>query len=583
MNLKFLNVFSLAITVSFAVPAFSYVENPDQDASRTGKVTRGMIVPKLETTKNGIRVTVDTFSQNPNDKIDLELQVILKGQNSYSGQTLQLIALKNPRSEKLFQNGKQLKFDVTLDDLNDALAKRGPKNQNLKIGPGTPLFVHAAWKAYGGNWSHQWGGPERGGLITIPGKAESSVDVTRPTGLDVAVDIDGNLANQFQVPNSKQGLKRGGQIRSRVEGEGKFQVYEEQLTELKAKLFELATDENKSREVLGENWSLKVEDRYMKRDKDGNLILAADGFPIPDPMVDTYYDNERADGAKKDMAIRYRWTEGNRTGAWNFKPGIGRSSPTGVMYRLEYGVDTTSDRPSAIARFADSVSALNPFQRIRELTGEKPSSFFKPAVKIIDHRYKFKLEHKNGLIVEISLDDATAENLRSNGKRKIRFGQLEMDIDHLATSSTTTMSVNNTNTYVGKGSKNLRDAFGDGEVKITGGVALHSESDLQNKGAIISKHKSDFRIATLAISRLRNNLLGDNWMPGAQKYAIAAEKLELIEQKDASKSVKDLRNKERTSIKTLLMKANEGDLTTYELSLISADLKAGTCKAIFGK
>ena len=54
----------------------------------------------------------------------------------------------------------------------------------------------------------------------------------------------------------------------------------------------------------------------MKKKKDGSLILDKDGLPTPDPMVDTYYDNDKYDAAKNDMAIRYRWTEGNATGAW---------------------------------------------------------------------------------------------------------------------------------------------------------------------------------------------------------------------------------------------------------------------------
>ena len=447
----------------------------------------------------------------------------------------------------------------------------------MKIAPGTPLLVYAKWAN-----GHQWGGSGRGGQISLPGQAKDSfVEVIRPTGLDVAVDIDGNLANRFQASRSKESLKVNGQIRSRVEGEGKFQIYQAQLTDLKAKLFEIANDTEKAKQVLGDDWKVKVEDRYMKRDSAGQLILAKDGFPIPDPMVDTYYDNATLDGAKNDMAIRYRWTEGNATGAWNFKPGIGRSSAAGVMYRLEYGVDTTSDKPAAIAKFADSLHALNPFQKIREQTGQKPSSFFKPAVKIIDHRYKFKLEHTNGLIIEISLDDATAENLREGGKRKTRFGQLEMDIDHLATSSTSKLTVANS-AYMISAITQLNTQLSDKAV-IAGGIALHDEADLKARGNIISGHADDFRLATEAIVKLRNKLLGKNWMPGAQKYAIAAESLRLIKQPEASKSVRALREKERTSPKTLLMKLKERDLTAYELSQIPADVKAGTCKAIFAK
>src|SRR5690606_5395123 len=113
------------------------------------------------------------------------------------------------------------------------------------------------------------------------------------------------------------------------------------------------------------------------------------GFPMPDPMVDTYYDNDSFDAAKNDMAVRYRWTEGNRTGAWNFKPGLTMATPEGVVYRVEYGVDTTSDKPGELAKFTDSSHPLNPFQMIRQVVpGSTPSDFLKPAVEITDFRYK---------------------------------------------------------------------------------------------------------------------------------------------------------------------------------------------------
>lgn len=118
---------------------------------------------------------------------------------------------------------------------------------------------------------------------------------------------------------------------------------------------------------------------------------------------------------------------------------------------------------------------------------------------------------------------------------------------------------------------------------IVGATALHEESDLATKGAIISQHASDFRTATLAISRLRTKLLGDNWMPGAQKYAIAAEKLGLIKESEASKSVKALHKKERSSSKIMLLRFMENDLSDREFRALSPEVAGGMCKSIFAK
>ena len=88
-----------------------------------------------------------------------------------------------------------------------------------------------------------------------------------------------------------------------------------------ASLRDHANDPAEQARIFGPGWTLKLEDRYMKRDPvTKQLILDAHGLPTPDPMVDTYMDNDNFDAASNDMAIRYRWTEGNKTGNWNFKP-----------------------------------------------------------------------------------------------------------------------------------------------------------------------------------------------------------------------------------------------------------------------
>ena len=69
-------------------------------------------------------------------------------------------------------------------------------------------------------------------------------------------------------------------------------------------------------------------------------------------------------------------------------------------------VDATDDKPESIKSFVDSMDQMNPLKMIRELVpNSTPSDFLEPSLKITDKRFKFKLTHTNGLVVEVSLDD----------------------------------------------------------------------------------------------------------------------------------------------------------------------------------
>jgi hypothetical protein len=151
-------------------------------------------------------------------------------------------------------------------------------------------------------------------------------------------------------------------------------------------------------------------------------------------MIDTYYDNKNFDAAKRDVAIRYRYTKNNNYGSWNFKPGMGWRTREGIVYRVEYGIDTVDARPQSIASFANSTHGLNPFQLLRTIApGTSPSSFFHPAVMLTDDRYKFTLTHvPTSLTIEVSLDSVLAHRLMGPTVEDVRFYQLEMDIEHVA-------------------------------------------------------------------------------------------------------------------------------------------------------
>lgn len=524
-------------------------------------VTRGSLYPSASLTPDGqkVKLNVDIYHTTKNDGVKLTLQAAV---NDGTGK-ITIIPLKvlNPSGTATNPNDfrSTRTFEVTLDELNQELKRVAPNATNLKVDPGTVLFVKGDWDV-----GHQWGGIDRGGAVAMPGSAKPAAGQTagaasaaRPTDLDVAYGIDHVMTMRFNDLVAKTatggygtqqvgaGLKSGGQIRSRVEAEGKYQIPLDQMPELKKKMFELAKDPALASKVLGADWTLTEETRYYKKDAAGNVMKGADGFPIPDPMVDTYYDNKNLDAAKKDMAIRYRWTEQNKTGAWNFKPGIGKTTKEGVVYRVEYGLDATDDKPTSVKKFVDSDHSLNPFKTIREVVpGATPSEFLQPSVKITDTRYKFKMQHKNGLIVEMSLDDAIAQNLRDPNSKPVKFGQVEMDIDHLATAGTKVVnSTNNVSTWGGTPAAQLTDkAFLDGR------PVLHDARDVQPNSPIRLKHQADFDEAGKAIKGLQQHLIGPKWLPGAQKYAVSAHALKLVDDKGqvvASGSVKGMVEKNK--------------------------------------
>ncbi|MEK7356744.1 MAG: CYTH domain-containing protein, partial [Bdellovibrionota bacterium] len=433
----------------FLASKAAHDQAPQASVDPTKPVQRGYITVNAEPVTGGAKLVVEVFQNAVNSSVVLSLAVAVSTTNAVGGQQAGTISVpikllsKGKPDASLYYVKEEFFLDyVELQKMFDTMAPKA----GLTIEPGMAMVVKADFAG-----GHNWGGFDRGGVFFLPppldkqGKpmvlapsASKAIQTpaARPTALDLAFNIPTAMTNIFNDRATGAGLKAGGQIRSRVEGEGKFQINQAEYLHIKKLLIELAADPAKAAQILGPDWSIKFEDRYMKKDAAGQVIKGADGQPIPDPMVDTYYDNDKFDAAKNDMAFRYRWTEGNQTGSWNFKPGIGRSEANGVMYRVEYGVDTTDDKPSTLKAFADSFHPLNPFQIIRDVIPDaKPSEFLKPAVRLEDNRYKFKLHHKNNLEIEISVDDVRAFDLRKDGV-PARYFQIEMDIAHLATNST---------------------------------------------------------------------------------------------------------------------------------------------------
>ena len=348
----------------------------------------------------------------------------------------------------------------------------------------------------------------------------------------------------FNFQLKKRYLQVGGDIQTRLESEGKFQVPLNEVAALKAKLFNLANDPAEQLRVLGPDWKVEVVTRYLIKDPaTGNFKMGVDGYPIPDPMVDTAYDRPDSAAAKHDIVIRYRKTEQNGKGSWNLKPGIGQVTPEGIVNRIESAVDTTDEKPGTIAKFIDSMDPLNPFAVIRNIIpGSKPSDFLQPSLVITDFRPKFKMKHKDGLVVEMSLDEMHVKSLRTG--KEARACQIEMDVEHVSTGSANQAAY--ANAFSGlevtvdptKIAKVLAN-YGTSSF-LDGRPVIHDESDLNENSPLRLKKKGDFDIAKGAIVALRNEYLGANWMPAPNKAALAAFLLDHVTFEEASPSVKAL-------------------------------------------
>lgn len=582
---------SIAFTLFSAQPALAQQslflqsgyqgdQTPKAQVDPTKPVARGYITVNAVPAVGGANIEVEVFQDRLNSPVKLSLGVAIATPDAVAGQKagsiqIPLKLLSNGVNDSKLYYQKEV-FFLSYDELQKFFDEKAPNATGLKVEPGMALVVKADFPS-----GHNWGGFDRGGVFFLPprlgadGKPvvesvtqakAATMPAARPSALDLAFNIPTTVTNVFNDRESGAGLKTGGQIRSRVEGEGKFQINQAEYMHIKKLLIELANNPQKAAEILGSDWTIKFEDRYMKRDKSGQVIRGSDGLPIPDPMVDTYYDNDKFDAAKNDMAFRYRWTEGNQTGSWNFKPGIGRSDANGVMYRVEFGVDTTDDKPQTLKAFADSFHPLNPFQIIRDVVpGAKPSEFLKPAVRLEDNRYKFKLHHKNNLEIEISVDDVRAFDLRKGGK-PARYYQLEMDIAHLATNSMNVVNGASGATYGGgikykPTGQNWERAFynwaddaslQDAVTKFLGALGpnaqfdgrpvLHDGTDLAQDSALLMSRKQDFDMAGDIIEKIRKYTMPKGWRPGAQKYAFAAASLGLVEFKEMSKSTAKVKN-----------------------------------------
>lgn len=553
---------------------------------------RSFFTVDTEAVPDGARLKVDLWQGKINEPVALALQIVINnGQGKYEPITfLQLsdFVKDNPHDYHSYRE-----FNLTYEDLNAALKKVLPAQlQHIQIEPGTPLFLSGRWDDY----SHNWGSIGRGGLFYMPEDTNvssqestktSTSNLRRPTELDLSFQISVLQAmkyNTLDANGQSVGLKVGGEIQTRLESEGKFQVPLEQVSALKQKLFALADNQAEQLRVLGSDWTVSLVTRYLIKDPTtGDYLKDSEGYPKPDPMVDTAYDRPDSAGAKNDIVIRYRKTEQNGKGSWNLKPGIGKVNKEGIVNRIESAIDTTDEKPETISKFIDSRDPLNPFKVIREvIPGSTPSEFLIPSLVITDYRPKFKLKHKNGLVVEMSLDEMYVKSFR-NGK-EARACQIEMDVEHVSTNSTNQATF--ADSFSGlevtvdpsKIAKVL-STYGK-ESFIDGRPVIHEQRDLEEKSPLRLKKKADFDLAESAIVALRNEYLGPNWLPAPNKAALAAFLLDHVSEKDASPSVKTLLSREKALAKAGL---NVGPLFEKQSSAGSSSVVGLRCENILVK
>ncbi len=531
---------------------------------------RSYFTTTVTPTADGADLGLDIYHGKLNSPVTVVLQVAIDdGAGNVQAIPIQVLSDRVADNPTVYFSHRDYHLDYA--QMNAELAKILPAGAtHLKIGPGTPMFVLAQFWDY----NHQWGGLGRGGLFFMPehtGSHTSPAGVSnrRATDLDLAFSITTPMVMKYNDAKTNSGLKMSGQIKSRVEGEGKYQVPLDQVDGIRARLFQLANDPAEAAKVVGSDWKIEAEMRYMQKDASGAYLKGPDGLPVPDPQVDTYYDNDHYDAAKKDVAIRYRKTAGNGYGVWNIKPEGGHVTAEGMVYRREFGVDTTDDKPETVKKFADSLDPMNPFRTIREaIPGAVPSDFLKPSVTVTDHRYKFILKHTTGLAIELSLDQVSSQSHRDPSK-SASYAQMEMDIEHMATASANVAGVSMQGGGFQQAGGELdpsRKAFSaklGAKASFEGRPVMHVADDLLSHSPLQQKHKGDFDLAGAVIVKLRDDSLGAPWLPAPQKNSLAVEALGLVSEKDASPSVKRLYRRvaelrKTTSTKIRITSAEKG-------------------------
>lgn len=422
------------------------------DIEDGGWVNRGFIDVKFAPAVGGVDIAVESRHTRPSNPsaykgddmvIYLQARVLDAGKERIITLATMFDGVMNPEGT----SSATRKFHIDYDDINKWLKA---KNPNLEFRPGDPLAAYAVWKSAG----HQWGGFMREGYFNSPqpigktsaldartgavGKAAEVVatsDVVKP--IDITHKIPEAMVTQFPLV-----LENGAKLVSRREHETKFCPKSlDELREVTLKLLDIASSDPRTKEkalldMFGKDeqlskmkgypvsgWKIHTTDRYYAKDAAGKVLKGADGLPIVVPMFDVYQDNpnkgsDKFPFARNNMAVRFRDGEikaGSNVGTMgklNMKTPRVADPFTLIQTGLEISLDTKpgiSKNEAAMGQLAtllDTAQApYNPLKEQKKVAYNlQGADALGTAVDNLANRYKFTLEHENGMEVEISLD-----------------------------------------------------------------------------------------------------------------------------------------------------------------------------------
>ncbi len=532
-------------------------------SSANGPWTRGWISVDAERTASGVRVIVESAHMQANDPVKLVLQVRVRNPTgqSHNGEPVfeeRIVPLAVMHDGPLNTDAKTPydavnAFEIDLQAVQAWLKAAAP-NANLVLDATTPLAVDAYFQS-----GHRWGGFARAGTFNIPWtQVQTSAQRQSGATLIGAMPLDMAVKYSDQQVQSSQGLMphgampvllQGGQFSSRVESEVKVSVPLEEGPAVGKKLFELvklARDPKAAQarveQLFGKGWSMELKDveRFYKKDPKGAFILDQHGLPEVVPMLDRYFDSPSGKLAERGVALRFRETPKDQDGLVNIKLPSPADLPNptglvGLIGRLDTGTQTIKGvrrHPQAMVGWFRSNDRLNAFAPLRKLIpGLDPSEVLHPASDQSAKRIKLTLVHTSGTKIEVSFDHVAAVLLNPDGTLRVgsdgkpmlgRSYQLELDLEHLQTTST--------NVVVGAQGQTYNQGSFDHDINagmrwlaqlrqgatLAGPVRVHGPEDVTNPAIVDSEA---YKLLLEVGPKLHQWLLTGTPVAAGQKYA----------------------------------------------------------------
>ncbi|MBI1944484.1 MAG: hypothetical protein HYS27_02240 [Deltaproteobacteria bacterium] len=529
-----------------------------------GRVGRGFIKTDATPIPGGCRLHVESFHGNHNDSVTLYLLAEVLDAKTNQLRTVTLSVLANGENLNGTTYRGNTYFDISYDDVNKWLQAKNPA---LKLTPGaTNLAVAARWSV-----GHQAGGFGRGGVFRLPPAANTQNAVSvrstsaaqAASGGELQLDMQVNYPTQLvqQVPN----LKPDGAILSRLESELKGCTTNPEMISGVKEAYRLtgmvqAGKQAEVEKILGKDWTIAPVSRYWLKD-DGSASQPGKagtgqfkgfrvddkGWPMQDPMHDTYMDNANMDMTAHEGAIRLRTNK--QANEINVKPGGGRrDDKTKITQRIEYGL--TLNPTANVAQAAQTLQTISGngqwsgtvFNQAQREVSKLDSTLnlaqcLVPWCDVVQERHKFTVKNqKTGVEIELSLDFVKVTTNRpqhanpDGSPRVVEFCVLEAELDHLQLQSS------NQANFVAPSSVGTAhfttDAEQDNWLRATSPTVtmdidprLHEVKDLENKAF---RETPSYKAFEGVSDRMLNALFPNGLTSGRQKAAHAAEMLGLV-------------------------------------------------------